>query len=97
MEGCFPDSEFNQESDIQIFYEVENGVIKCNQSLGPISVKMGIHSVLLESEGGKSAETHFIRLWFDPISNSSLVLCRLFTGRTHQIRVHLQYLGLLLL
>lgn len=42
-------------------------------------------------EGGKEAVTHFtIKQRF---KNHSLVVCRLETGRTHQIRVHMKYIG----
>ncbi|VDP77848.1 unnamed protein product [Echinostoma caproni] len=54
---------------------------------------MGLHAVIPETDGGKPARTHFIRLAYDAASDTSLVLCRLYTGRTHQIRVHLQFLG----
>uniref|UniRef100_A0A6B2L5J1 Pseudouridine synthase n=1 Tax=Arcella intermedia TaxID=1963864 RepID=A0A6B2L5J1_9EUKA len=42
---------------------------------------------------GKASRTVFLRLAYNPLNNSSLVLCRLYTGRTHQIRVHLQWFG----
>lgn len=41
----------------------------------------------------KEANTTFQRISYDPKSNTSIVLCKPHTGRTHQIRVHLQYLG----
>ncbi|KAF5400970.1 RNA pseudouridylate synthase domain-containing protein 2 [Paragonimus heterotremus] len=69
------------------------GVITCDQPLGPICAKLGLHAVVSEKDGGKASLTHFLRLAYNPLTESSLVLCRLFTGRTHQIRVHLQYLG----
>ncbi len=40
---------------------------------------------------GKEAETSFIVL--ERFSNSTLVECSLKTGRTHQIRVHMNYIG----
>ena len=40
---------------------------------------------------GKKSKTEFVRISYR--KNQSLVLCKLFTGRQHQIRVHLQFLG----
>ncbi|KAL6756420.1 pseudouridine synthase [Haematococcus lacustris] len=41
----------------------------------------------------KPAATQFQLIWYDADSDTSIVECRPLTGRTHQIRVHLQYLG----
>ena len=40
---------------------------------------------------GKNAVTHFHVL--EPFTNYTLVECQLETGRTHQIRVHMKYIG----
>lgn len=42
---------------------------------------------------GKHAKTLFRRLRYTAAKNYSVVECHPFTGRTHQLRVHLQYLG----
>lgn len=42
-------------------------------------------------DGGKHAVTHFQVL--ERFGNFTLVECRLETGRTHQIRVHMNYIG----
>jgi 23S rRNA-/tRNA-specific pseudouridylate synthase len=39
------------------------------------------------------AKTGFWSLFYDAASDTSVVLCRPFTGRSHQIRVHLDFLG----
>ena len=46
---------------------------------------------IVDEEKGKEAKTIFKRLIYD--GENSIVLCKPYTGRTHQIRVHLQYLG----
>lgn len=46
---------------------------------------------IVDEQKGKEAKTVFKRLSYD--GENSIVLCKPYTGRTHQIRVHLQYLG----
>ncbi|CAG0895298.1 unnamed protein product, partial [Cyprideis torosa] len=45
------------------------------------------------SESGKKCQTVFQRIKVSNCRSRSLVLCQPITGRGHQIRVHLQYLG----
>ncbi|KAI3382995.1 hypothetical protein SNEBB_000852 [Seison nebaliae] len=47
----------------------------------------------VDMENGKESMTTFIPLKYDPSTNTTIVLCKPFTGRTHQIRIHLQFLG----
>lgn len=47
--------------------------------------------VFPEGEHGKSAITHYKLI--EPLGYVNLIECRLETGRTHQIRVHMEYIG----
>ncbi|XP_060801859.1 pseudouridylate synthase RPUSD2 isoform X1 [Amyelois transitella] len=64
--------------------------IECQEPIEVVSYKIGVCKV---SPKGKDCSTMFKRLGYNEKSNTSVVLCRPRTGRMHQIRVHLQYLG----
>ncbi|KAH7921640.1 pseudouridine synthase [Leucogyrophana mollusca] len=64
--------------------------IVCEEPLLTVDRQMGLNIVHPE---GKPARTIFKRIRYDANSDTSVVQCRPMTGRSHQIRVHLQYLG----
>nr|POF13944.1 uncharacterized protein c18b11.02c [Quercus suber] len=77
--------------------EFPDGDVLCEQPILQISPKLGLNRV---RASGKSAKTVFKRLaYYPPPPDSgrregySIVRCRPLTGRTHQLRVHLQFLG----
>ena len=63
--------------------------IVCNEPIEVVSYKIGVCRV---SPKGKECRTEFERLSYN--GKTSVVLCKPHTGRMHQIRVHLQYLGM---
>ncbi len=69
-----------------------------NKKIGTITVNVGrdrkdptIIMAFPEGEDGKHAVTHYKTI--DPMYYVSLVECKLETGRTHQIRIHMKHLG----
>lgn len=60
----------------------------CDEPIDVLSYKIGICIV---SPNGKQCRTTFEKMNFN--GKTSTVLAKPFTGRMHQIRVHLQYLG----
>jgi 23S rRNA-/tRNA-specific pseudouridylate synthase len=55
-------------------------------------ITLGIQRVRTDGEG-KPCKSTFQRIWYDPVEDASVLLCQIESGRTHQIRVHLQFLG----
>ncbi|XP_046442385.1 RNA pseudouridylate synthase domain-containing protein 2-like isoform X6 [Daphnia pulex] len=68
--------------------EFPSGHIMCTEPIEVVSYKIGVCRV---SPKGKDCQTEFERLSYN--GKTSVVLCKPRTGRMHQIRVHLQYLG----
>lgn len=73
---------------------IVNGIIKSKS--GTIDAPIGRHptsrlKMTVTASNSKNAVTHFKVLEY--LNNATYVSCRLETGRTHQIRVHMQYIG----
>ncbi len=66
---------------------------------GTVFTNIGRHPVnrlkmaVVNPGSGKPAITDYKVLHYDAATDSSLVMCTLHTGRTHQIRVHMLHLG----
>ncbi|KAH7912731.1 pseudouridine synthase [Hygrophoropsis aurantiaca] len=67
-----------------------DGEVVCEEPLLTVDRQMGLNIVHPE---GKPAQTIFNRIRYDANTDTSIIQCRPMTGRSHQIRVHLQYLG----
>ena len=76
------------------YVAIVRGVIK--ENTGTINMPIGRdkqnrQKMAVEPVNGKPATTHFTVL--KRFTNHTLVECKLVTGRTHQIRVHMSYIG----
>ena len=63
---------------------------------GTVDAPIGRHStdrkkMAVTARGGRSAVTHWEVI--EPLRGCTHVRCKLETGRTHQIRVHMAYIG----
>lgn len=70
-------------------FDEKKGSVDINIGRSPNNRK--VMTTFAEGESGKHAVTHFEVI--EDMYYVSLVKCKLETGRTHQIRVHMKYLG----
>ncbi|KZT36523.1 pseudouridine synthase [Sistotremastrum suecicum HHB10207 ss-3] len=71
-------------------FEFPAETVICEEPLLTVDRQMGLNIVHPE---GKPAKTIFNRMFYDAATDTSVLHCQPLTGRSHQIRVHLQYLG----
>lgn len=86
--------QIQEKSAFRIYLAVVRGNIK--EEKGTIHGAIGRHptdrkKMAVVTENGKAATTHFTVL--ERYGDYTLAECRLETGRTHQIRVHMAYIG----
>ncbi len=90
-------TQFARRETTKIYLAVVQGCPK--EESGTIFTNIGRHPVnrmrmaVVNPGSGKPAITDWKVLRYDASTNSSLVMCTLHTGRTHQIRVHMLHLG----
>lgn len=74
----------------KVSFVEQNDLISVDAPVETVDPANGIRKV---TEQGKPSRSLFHRLSYDPDSDVSLASCRPITGRSHQLRVHLQLLG----
>lgn len=86
--------QLKEKTTTRKYIALVEGVI--NHDTGTIDAPIGRDNtdrkkMAVTSENSKNAVTHFTVL--ERYKNSCLIECKLETGRTHQIRVHMKYIG----
>ncbi|GMM37579.1 bifunctional DRAP deaminase/tRNA pseudouridine synthase [Saccharomycopsis crataegensis] len=71
----------------------KNYEITVDQPLESVEPRLGLNGIAKDEIDGKHATTIMKKISYDKATNTSIVKCQPLTGRSHQIRVHLQYLG----
>ncbi|AAK80072.1 23S rRNA pseudouridine1911/1915/1917 synthase [Clostridium acetobutylicum] len=86
-------NQLKEHSMNRVYRAVVEGIIKEDE--GTVDKPLARHPVervkIAVVKGGRNAVTHYKVL--ERYRNSTLIECKLETGRTHQIRVHMAYIG----
>lgn len=82
------DREVSKEYVARVVGDFPDGEIVCEEPLMTVNPLLGLNRV---HPDGKTAKSIFEKVSFNGLT--SVVRCKPFTGRTHQLRVHLQFLG----
>ncbi|QVK19160.1 RluA family pseudouridine synthase [Mycoplasmatota bacterium] len=85
--------QFKDKTTKRVYYALCQGIIKHNKGTidAPIGRDKNERKRMAVIPGGRNAVTHFEVI--ERIGPYTLISCKLETGRTHQIRVHLKYIG----
>lgn len=91
----FLSSQLQDKSMGRYYLAVVNPALKNDLTTVECSIARSVHNRLKMAclEHGKYAKTLFKTLALSNDEKNQLVACKLFTGRTHQIRVHLESLN----
>ncbi len=86
--------QLKEHSGMRRYYAIVHGVI--NEDSGTVDAPIGRHptnrkKMSVNEKNGKRAVTHYKIL--ERFSKYTFIECELETGRTHQIRVHMAYIG----
>ncbi|WEV44523.1 RluA family pseudouridine synthase [Lactobacillus sp. ESL0684] len=87
-------SKISKTDFVKKYHAIVHGNFASDEAVGLIDAPIGRSSEAIErsvTTSGKKAQTQYQVL--EQVDGASLVELRLLTGRTHQIRVHMQFLG----